>query len=169
LRRCHQISGSCMPLFSIMNPMATTSMVSMTRKENAVRNQGRTPVTGSGELRAVEDTRFGSVSAYSPWLERGSRLSSCCVERIGSRNLSQSSNCGANEWAPTLLATTRIHDANQDPDQQRRSLNGGFSLYRIAARILCLRRPHPEPAASRVRAERISVPLHVSKLRTDYK
>ena len=133
----------------------------MTRKENAVRNQGRTPVTGSGELRAVEDTRFGSVSAYSPWLERGSRLSSCCVERIGSRNLSQSSNCGANEWAPTLLATTRIHDANQDPDQQRRSLNGGFSLYRIAARILCLRRPHPEPAASRVRVERISVPLHV--------
>src|ERR1700684_2407812 len=56
------------------------------------------------------------------------------------------------------------HDPNpcepRTPNLRPRSLNGDFSLYRIAARTLCLRRPHPEPAASRARVERISVPLH---------
>jgi hypothetical protein len=79
--------------------------------------------------------------------------------------MAHSCNCEANGWAPILLAMTRTHD----PTLQRRSLNGGFSLYRIAARTLCLRRAHPEPAASRVGVERISAPLHVSNLRTDYK
>jgi hypothetical protein len=133
-----------------------------------VRNQGRWPVTGSGELAGAEGTRFGAVSASGPLLERASRLSSCSVERIGSRNLSQSSNCGANDWAPPSWPRPES-TRTQDPNLRRRSLNGGFSLYRIAARTLCLRRPHPEPAASRVRVERISVPLHVSKLRTNYK
>jgi len=64
---------------------------------------------------------------------------------------------------------TGRHPPGHDPDPgeprtpnlRQRSLNADFSLYRIAARTLCLRRPHPEPAASRVRVERISVPLHV--------